>query len=100
MDETLCQRLFVQPEQTLHRRYEALRAFFVEQLPFEEIARRFGLAVGTVRHLVRAFGRQMAGGQTPPFSPGRRWVGRRAQRPAVRPPSRSRQRSPTGGCCR
>ena len=33
---------FLAPESHLQRQYEALRAFFVEQLPSVEVARRFG----------------------------------------------------------
>jgi hypothetical protein len=31
MKDTFCSRFFLEPTQTLHRRYEALRAVFVDQ---------------------------------------------------------------------
>src|SRR5947208_2817114 len=33
MDDSSCQSFFLQPAQTLHRRYEVLRAFFLEGRP-------------------------------------------------------------------
>ena len=35
---------FLQPSNSTHRQYEALRAFFVEGLPSAEVADRFGPA--------------------------------------------------------
>ena len=46
---------FLRPEKTNHRRYEVLRAYFVEKLPTEEIARRFGMVPGSVRVLATLF---------------------------------------------
>ena len=42
---------FLAPESHLQRQYEALRAFFVEQLPSVEAARRFGYTPGSFRVL-------------------------------------------------
>jgi len=42
MDDTPCRRFFLEPLQPLHRRYAALRAFFVEGLPPQAIAEQFG----------------------------------------------------------
>jgi transposase len=54
------------------RQYEALRAFYVEQLPSSEVARRFGYSPGSFRLLCHAFRR----GDLPEFfataRPGRR----------------------------
>jgi len=44
-------RIFLVPKNTLHRQYEALRAFFVEGLPSAEAARRFGYTPGSFRVL-------------------------------------------------
>ena len=44
-------RLFLEPANTTHRQYEALRAFFVEGLPSAEAARRFGYTPGSFRVL-------------------------------------------------
>ena len=43
------------PESCLQRQYEALRAFFVEQLPSVEVARRFGYTPGSFRVLCHQF---------------------------------------------
>ena len=46
---------FLQPANATHRQYEALRAFFVEQIPSQEAARRFGYSPGSFRVLVHQF---------------------------------------------
>ena len=45
-------RLFLEPTNSTHRRYEALRAFFVEGLSGAEVATRFGYSPGSFRVLV------------------------------------------------
>jgi len=44
-------QVFLSPQNTAHRQYEALRAYFVEQLSAAEVARRFGYTTGTVQQL-------------------------------------------------
>jgi hypothetical protein len=46
---------FLEPANSTHRQYEALRAFFVERLPSAEVARRFGYTPGSFRVLVHPF---------------------------------------------
>jgi len=46
---------FLVPQNSTHRQYEALRAYFVERLPGPEIARRFGYTLGSFRQLVHQF---------------------------------------------
>jgi transposase len=46
---------FLQPANATHRQYEALRAFFIEQLPSAEAARRFGYSPQSFRVLVHRF---------------------------------------------
>ena len=46
---------FLAPETTLQRQYEALRAYFVEQLPSQDVARRFGYTPGAFRVLCHQF---------------------------------------------
>jgi len=46
---------FLAPEQPLQRQYEALRAFFVEELLSAEAAQRFGYSPGAFRVLVHQF---------------------------------------------
>jgi hypothetical protein len=48
-------QVFVEPSNSTHRQYEALRAFFVEGLPSAEAARRFGYTPGSFRVLVHQF---------------------------------------------
>jgi len=81
MDDTSCRRFFLEPVQPVHRRYAALRAFFVEHLPLPTIADRFGVSYHTVRSWVRDFRAQCRAGQIPPFSPSRVSADRRAPTP-------------------
>jgi len=46
---------FLTPQNSNHRQYEALRAYFVEQLPASEVAERFGYTVGSLHQLVHQF---------------------------------------------
>jgi hypothetical protein len=45
------QKVFLEPKNTTHRQYEALRAYFVEGLPSREAAERFGYTPGSFRVL-------------------------------------------------
>ncbi len=47
--------VFLQPANSTHRQYEALRAYFVEGLPSAEAARRFGYSAGSFRVLCHQF---------------------------------------------
>src|SRR4029077_4149232 len=51
---TLAQR-FLEPSNSTHRQYEALRAFFVDGVPSAEAAARFGYTPGSFRVLVHQF---------------------------------------------
>jgi hypothetical protein len=68
MDDTLCREFFLRPTQTRHRRYEALRAYFVDHRPLPEIAQAFGYRYGTLRNLVTEFRAQCRADHLPPFS--------------------------------
>ena len=48
-------QFFAAPESPLLRQYEALRAYFVEQLPSTEVAQRFGYSPGSFRVLCHQF---------------------------------------------
>jgi hypothetical protein len=50
-------RYFLEPSNTTHRQYEALRAFFVDHLPSAEAARLFGYTPGSFRVLCHEFRR-------------------------------------------
>src|SRR6516164_10977370 len=54
-DRLTLARHFLEPSNSTHRRYEALRAFFVEGLPSAEAAARFGYTPGSFRVLVHQF---------------------------------------------
>jgi hypothetical protein len=49
------ERFFLEPCHTRQRQYEALRAYFVEKLPSQEVARRFGYQPGSFRILCYRF---------------------------------------------
>jgi Transposase DDE domain len=48
-------RVFLEPANSTHRQYEALRAFFVDGVPGAEVAHRFGYTPGSFRVLVHQF---------------------------------------------
>jgi hypothetical protein len=48
-------RFFLQPLKPLQRQYEALRAYFVEELPSAQVAEQFGYTPGSFRVLCRRF---------------------------------------------
>ena len=55
---TDCRRFFLEPLQTKHRHYEALRAYFVEGRPSNKVARQFGFTPGSFRVLCHQFRRE------------------------------------------
>jgi len=59
LDITECRRYFLEPRQARQRQYEALRAYFIENLPSAEAARRFGYSPGAFRVLCHTFRRQV-----------------------------------------
>jgi hypothetical protein len=68
MDDSRSLRFFLQPTATLHRRYEALRAYFVERRPLGEIAQQFGYRYTALRDLISNFRAQSREDRIPPFS--------------------------------
>lgn len=46
---------FLHPSQVNHRRYEALRAYFIDHRSTEEVARQFGFVPGSIRVLATLF---------------------------------------------
>ena len=54
-DRLTLARRFLEPSNSTHRQYEALRAFFVEGVPAAEAAARFGYTPGSFRVLVHQF---------------------------------------------
>jgi hypothetical protein len=87
MDDSICRRFFLEPGQGTHRRYEALRAIFVEGLPLDHVADRFGYRPAALRSFVSRFRRGCRAGNPPPFSfatdPAAHLAGKRAKTKAV-----------------
>jgi len=52
---TECRRFFEEPATARQRQYEALRAYFVEEMPSSEAARCFGYSPGAFRVLCHSF---------------------------------------------
>ena len=67
MDE-LCRLFFRQPQATFHRRYEALRAFFLDGEPLAAVADRFGYRRSSFKSLLCRFRAACTHGTPPPFS--------------------------------
>jgi hypothetical protein len=61
--ERTLRRFFSEPSSPRQRQYEALRAYFFEELPSAEVAKRFGYSDGAFRVLCHGFRR----GQLPEF---------------------------------
>ena len=57
MDDAACHQFFLQPTQTYHRQYEALRAVFVDGRSQKDVAEEFGFEYNSLRHLVSHFRR-------------------------------------------
>jgi hypothetical protein len=59
---------FLDPELTFHRRYEALRAVFVEHRPLAEVAAKFGYKPTALNVMISRFNSQLRKRCVPPFS--------------------------------
>jgi hypothetical protein len=57
-DRLTLTRRFLEPSNSTHRQYEALRAFFVDGVPSAQAAARFGYTPGSFRVLVHQFRHQ------------------------------------------
>jgi transposase len=53
-----CRRFFLEPRSVKQRMYEALRAYFVERRPSQQVARDFGYTVGSFQVLCHHFRRE------------------------------------------
>jgi len=67
MDGDRYDQFFLQPQDPWQRRYEALRAVFVEGQSMAEVAQRLDVAHGTVRNWASEFRNQQDQGQASPF---------------------------------
>ena len=97
MDDTIAEGFFRQPVQILHRRYEALRAFFVEHRSLANIAREFRYSYGTLRNLVSQFRRQCQAGEVAPFLPRHAADDHPTPSPCHQPRALKHPPSPTAG---
>ena len=93
MDDQPCRDFFLRPGSTSHRRYEALRAVFIEGRPSADVAVRFGYKPAALKVLISRFRHGVHGQDLPPFSSPTAADGPRAGRAARtatgrrRPPS-------------
>jgi hypothetical protein len=95
MDDTRCRQFFLEPAETYQRRYEALRAFFVEGRQLKEIAQQFGYQESSLRVMISNFRSEVKANELRPFlfSLG---MGESKQSPlSKRQPRRKRRLSPT-----
>jgi hypothetical protein len=68
MEEQHCRQYFLAPQQTSHRRYEALRAVFLNGEPLAVVAQRFGYKVSALKSMACRFRAECQRGGAPPFS--------------------------------
>ena len=67
MDDLLCRQFFLQPQPTNQRRYEALRAFFVQGQTLADIADRLGYRTSALKSMICRLRAACARGDPPPF---------------------------------
>jgi hypothetical protein len=97
MEDSDCRQYFLAPQETHQRRYEALRALFLDGAPLADVAERFGYKVSTLKSMACRFRVACRGGATPPFSfrmAEDDTPGPTAEKTGIGPRSR---RSPTAG---
>ena len=97
MDDQPCRSFFLQPRSTSHRRYEALRAFFIEGQPSAEVAVRFGYKPAAFKVLISRFRHDVRGQDLPPSSSPTAAGDHRAEHAARIATGRTRSPSPISG---
>ena len=97
MDDQPCRDFFLRPRSTSHRRYEALRAFFIEGRPPAEVALQFGYKPAALKVLISRFRHDVRGQDLPPFSSPTAAGAPRAGRAARTAMGRTRPPSPISG---
>lgn len=95
MDDTDCRQFFLEPTETYHRKYEALRAYFVEGRKLSEIAQQFGYQESSLRVLVHRFRNQVKTNTLHPFLFSRETDDLSGKPALKRSPVRKRRKSPT-----
>src|ERR1700692_3259537 len=78
-DRLTLARRFLEPSNSTHRQYEALRAFFVDGVPSAQAAARFGYTPGSFRVLVHQFRNRSPRELFHAASPTRRTTDKRAR---------------------
>ncbi len=97
MDDQPCRDYFLRPRSPSHRRYEALRAVFIDGRPTAEVAADFGYKPAAFKVLISRFRHDVRSRNGPPFSSPMAADARRdglAARTAADP---TRPPSPIGG---
>jgi hypothetical protein len=97
MNDQPCRDFFLRPGSTSHRRYEALRAVFVDRRPSAEVALQFGYKPASFKVLISRFRHGVHGQDLPPFSSPTAADGPRAGRAARIATGRRRPPSPISG---
>ena len=97
MDDQPCRSYFLQPQSPFHRRYEALRAFFVEGRPPAEIAAQYGYKSTAFNVMISQFRSQVRRDNVPPFSSPMAAVGPQDGCVAKTTMVRRKPRSPISG---
>jgi len=90
-------QVFLEPQQTFHRQYEALRAVSVEGQPLEPVAVRFGYKVSALPSMVSRFRADRQCGVTPPVFARTAADGPAGHRRTEAAPLRKSPKSPTPG---
>jgi hypothetical protein len=67
MDGSHARRFFLEPMPTFQRRYEALRAIFVDDEPIEHVAQRFGYKPSALRSMASRLRADCRRGVATPF---------------------------------
>jgi hypothetical protein len=97
MDDHPARDFFLDPRSTFHRRYEALRAVFVENQPPAEIAARFGYKPAAFNVMISRFRSQARHARIPPFSSPMAGADLRAGRAVRTASDPTKPRSPISG---
>jgi hypothetical protein len=97
MDDQPCRDFFLRPRSTSHRRYEALRAFFIDGRPPAEVAIEFGYKPAAFKVLISRFRHDIRCQGIPPFSSPTAADGHRAGLAARTATGRRRPPSPISG---
>jgi hypothetical protein len=96
MVDERCRQFFLEPTETAHRKYEALRAIFVEKRQLQEIAQQFGYQESSLRSMVSRFRTQIQNNDLHPFLFERTLGGLEIKLVPQQVSRRKRRRSPTG----